>query len=169
MSRKKVEMPGLRQRNPEITSAIISAVVALAIAVPSAAFTFWKNITILQTIRSETRVRDLSSARTQRFLNRHDAYVTAYREFESKVRETKKSEDGFVRRLNLITDLYAKHSRDLVELYSDYISDEVVGLKTRLQDGIDKHAQSPSIENAMAFHKDGLKFHELLARDLVKQ
>ena len=156
-------------QNPTVFAAIISGLVALIISGVSGAYTFHQNRIALENIRAETTVERLASARTERFLEAHDAYLVAYSEFEGQFRSTQDNERGFVDRLNLITGLYASHSRNLVDRYEDFLPQQIVHSKIGLQEMIDRQATDPSVANAQQFHEAGLRFHENLSRALVNK
>lgn len=154
--------------NPEVSSALIAAVVALIVATVSGIYTLAHTRRKLDDLRGELVAQTFTGHAAKRFLEAHDGYLRAYKKYENRIREMAKDLDGRDR-IQLIIDFYAEQSRPMLEQYPDFLGPEIVRAGGEMQKSIDNLAEhfapnDPSkLHYAAAVQTDGFALNKLIS------
>lgn len=154
--------------NPEISSALIAAIVALVVASVSGIYTLARTKRKLDDLRGELVSQIFTNHAAKRFLEAHDGYLQAYTEYENGIRKMADDFDG-QNRIQLIIDFYCEHSLPLLRRYPDFMGPEIVRAWKIMQKSIDNlenhfRPNDPSkLHFAAAVQTNGFALNKLIS------
>ena len=123
--------------NPEITSAIIAALVALLVAATTGFYTLRIANKKIDLLKEEVIAQELSKGAAQRFMVSHDEFVLNYREYEQVLQNLADVEDG-IPSVQHVVDFVASHVKPMIVRFTDFLGPEVKELETRFDKAAEK-------------------------------